>query len=58
MKYSVEFERCVDFLARMIEKYGNEVELPNTTQIDKNAEDDTSDSDDRQHKYPVFSDCA
>ena len=36
MKNSVEFERCADFLARMIEKYGNEVCLPNTTE-DKNA---------------------
>ncbi len=58
MKYSVEFERCVDFLARMIEKYGNEVELPNTTHIDKNTEDATSDSDDRRLKYPLFSECA
>lgn len=55
MKYSVEFERCVDFLARMIEKYGNEVELPNTTQTDKNAEDDT---DDRQANFPSFPNCA
>ena len=25
---NAEFERCADFLARMIEKYGNEVQLP------------------------------
>ena len=24
MAHTVEFERCVDFLARMIEKYGSE----------------------------------
>ncbi len=55
MKYSVEFERCVDFLARMIEKYGNEVELPNTTKIDQNAEDDTND---KQSNFPSLPDCA
>lgn len=30
---NAEFERCADFLARMIEKYGDEVQLP------KEAED-------------------
>lgn len=25
MAHTVEFERCVDFLARMIEKYGSEL---------------------------------
>ena len=25
---NAEFERCADFLARMIEKYGDEVQLP------------------------------
>lgn len=25
---NAEFERCMDFLARMIEKYGNDVILP------------------------------
>ena len=45
MKKRVEFERCADFLARMIEKYGNEVCLPNTTQINNVYEDDSNDSD-------------
>lgn len=45
MEKSVEFERCADFLARMIEKYGNEVCLPNTTQINNVCEDDCNDSD-------------
>lgn len=58
MKNSVEFERCADFLARMIEKYGNEVELPNTTQTDNHTEDDTDDSDDRQPGSPLLLDCA
>lgn len=58
MNYSVEFERCVDFLARMIEKYGNEVELPNTTQTQNDAEDDTDDSDDRQIASPILFCCA
>ena len=31
MMKCAEFERCVDFLARMIEKYGDEVNLPKTT---------------------------
>lgn len=30
MMKCAEFERCVDFLARMIEKYGDEVNLPKT----------------------------
>lgn len=28
MKNSAELERCADFLARMIEKYGNEIDFP------------------------------
>lgn len=56
MKNSVEFERCADFLARMIEKYGNEICLPNTTE-DKNAyENHTDDSDD--DKISLFPDAA
>ena len=58
MNNSVEFERCADFLARMIEKYGNEVELPNATQTDNQAEDDTDDSDGRQTENPTLLDCA
>ena len=42
MEKSVEFERCADFLSRMIEKYGNEVCLPNTTQINNVYEDDSN----------------
>jgi|GEM_PF-176721 len=30
---NAEFERCADFLARMIEKYGNEVILPKTADM-------------------------
>ena len=30
MMKCAEFERCVDFLARMIEKYGDEVNQPKT----------------------------
>lgn len=30
MMKCAEFERCVDFLARMIEKYGDGVNLPKT----------------------------
>lgn len=58
MKNSVEFEWCADFLARMIEKYWNEVELPSTTQNDENTEDDTDDSDDRQIDSPMSLVCA
>lgn len=58
MNYSVEFERCADFLTRMIEKYGNEVKLPNTTQTENNAEDDTDDSGDRQITFPILFCCA
>ncbi len=28
MDYSAEYERCMDFLARMIEKYRDQVDLP------------------------------
>ena len=45
MEKRVEFERCADFLARMIEKYGNDVCLPNTTQTNNVCEDDSNDSD-------------
>ena len=40
MAHTVEFERCVDFLARMIEKYGSELlqELNGLPKEDK-AED-------------------
>lgn len=31
---NAEFDRCVDFLARMIEKYGNEVDLSNEKRND------------------------
>ena len=27
MDYSAEYDRCMDFLARMIEKYGDQVDL-------------------------------
>jgi len=30
---NIEFERCIDFLTRMIEKYGNEIVI---TEMDNN----------------------
>ncbi len=33
---NADFERCTDFLARMIEKYGGELELPKTEENDMN----------------------
>ncbi len=33
---NIEFERCIDFLTRMIEKYGNEIVM---TEIDNNDAD-------------------
>lgn len=35
MMKNAEFERCIDFLVRMIEKYGNEIALPNTADMNK-----------------------
>ena len=34
---NADFERCTDFLARMIEKYGGELDLPKTEENDKNV---------------------
>lgn len=34
---NTDFERCTDFLARMIEKYGGELDLPKTEENDKNV---------------------
>ena len=34
---NADFERCTDFLARMIEKYGGELDLPKTEENEKNA---------------------
>lgn len=28
MEQNIYFERCIDFMARMIEKYGDEILLP------------------------------
>ena len=33
MNKNANFERCADFLARMIEKYGDEVNLPKTVDM-------------------------
>ena len=33
---NADFERCTDFLARMIEKYGGELDLPKTEENDMN----------------------
>lgn len=30
MDENIYFEQCMDFLARMIEKYGDKVDLPDT----------------------------
>ena len=38
MKNSAELERCADFLARMIEKYGDEIDFPKDEK--KSAEED------------------
>lgn len=39
MEQNIAFERCVDFLARMIEKYGQELlDEINTTEEDGGAE--------------------
>ena len=32
---NADFERCTDFLARMIEKYGGELDLPKTEENDR-----------------------
>ena len=37
MSKNAEFERCADFLARMIEKYGDQVILPKTAEKTNNA---------------------
>ena len=42
---NADFERCTDFLARMIEKYGGELDLPKTEENDMN---------DTTHPYPQF----
>ena len=39
MAHTVEFERCVDFLARMIEKYGSELNgLPKEDKAEDNCQ--------------------
>ena len=34
---NADFERCADFLARMIEKYGSELDLPKPEEREKPA---------------------
>ena len=41
MQNNVYFEQCVDFLARMIEKYGSSIDLH-----DSDAEENTQDAED------------
>ena len=36
---NADFERCTDFLARMIEKYGGELDLAKTEENEGNSED-------------------
>lgn len=35
---NADFERCADFLARMIEKYGGELDLPKTEKRNQSEE--------------------
>ena len=44
MKQNIAFERCVDFLSRMIEKYGQELLDEINTETDKGAETKTEDT--------------
>ena len=39
---NADFERCTDFLARMIEKYGGELDLAKTEENDINDINDTT----------------
>lgn len=46
MKWDIEFERCIEFLVKMIDKYGDEFlrELEEDKQINKeNVEDKVTD---------------
>ncbi|MBM6665718.1 hypothetical protein [Flavonifractor plautii] len=55
---NADFERCTDFLARMIEKYGGELDLPKTEENEKNAitPNSTQDlSDISPKKFPTSS---
>ena len=55
---NADFERCTDFLARMIEKYGGELDLPKTEENDKNVitPNSTQDlSDINPKKFPTSS---
>lgn len=38
MEQNIYFERCVDFLARMIEKYGHELLLDGRTEANEQTE--------------------
>ena len=44
MEQNIAFERCVDFLARMIEKYGQELLDEINAEADVGAETKTEDS--------------
>ncbi len=38
-KYNAAFDQCMDFLARMIEKYGDKVDLPKAGTTESTATD-------------------
>ena len=44
MEQNIAFERCVDFLARMIEKYGQELLDEINADMDKGVETETEDT--------------
>ena len=44
MEQNIAFERCVDFFARMIEKYGQELLDEINTETDEGAENKTEDA--------------
>lgn len=43
LESNVYFEQCIDFLARMIEKYGDSIELPDSDTRD-NTQDTSNDN--------------
>ena len=44
MEQNIAFKRCVDFLARMIEKYGQELLDEINAEMDKGVETETEDT--------------
>ena len=53
MRMCAEFERCADFLARMIEKYVDEISLPNTADVcDAHSKNNDNISNDKSEGSP------